>query len=67
MLCNEKYPVTGMIERNFMRKLALSDELLLKADKASRYIGGEINSVMKNKDAVDVRFCMCFPDLSEAL
>ena len=40
MLCNEKYPVTGMIERNFMRKLALSDELLLKADKASRYIGG---------------------------
>ena len=41
-----------------MRKLALSDELLLKADKASRYIGGEINSVMKDKDAVDVRFCM---------
>ena len=48
-----------------MRKLALSDELLLKADKASRYIGGEINSVMKDKDAVDVRFCMCFPDLYE--
>ena len=30
-----------------MRKLALSDEILLKVDKAARYIGGEVNSVMK--------------------
>ena len=29
-----------------MRKLALSDEILLKVDKAARYIGGEVNSVM---------------------
>ena len=27
-----------------MRKLALSDEILLKVDKAARYIGGEVNS-----------------------
>ena len=38
-----------------MRKLALSDEILLKVDKAARYIGGEVNSVMKDKNAVDIR------------
>lgn len=31
-------------ERKNMRKLALSDEILLKVDKAARYIGGEVNS-----------------------
>ena len=35
-----------------MRKLALRDEILLQIDKAARYIGGEVNAVMKNKDAV---------------
>ena len=48
-----------------MRKLALSDEILLKVDKAARYIGGEVNSVMKDKNAVDIRFSMCFPDVYE--
>ena len=38
-----------------MRKLALSDEILLSVDKAARYIGGEVNSVMKNLDGIDVR------------
>lgn len=47
-----------------MRKLALSDEILLKVDKSARYIGGEVNSVMKTKD-VDIRFAMCFPDVYE--
>ena len=46
-----------------MRKLALSDEILLQIDKAARYIGGEVNSVMKDKDQVDIRFCMAFPDV----
>ena len=52
-----------------MRKLALSDEILLKVDKAARYIGGEVNSVMKMDDdgnidpAVDVRVAFCFPDV----
>ena len=32
-----------------MRKLALRDEILLQIDKAARYIGGEVNAVMKNK------------------
>ena len=48
-----------------MRKLALSDEILLKVDKAARYIGGEVNSVMKDKNEVEIRFAMCFPDVCE--
>ena len=48
-----------------MRKLALPDEILLSVDKAARYIGGEVNSVMKDKDQVDIRFAMCFPDVYE--
>ena len=31
----------------------------------ARYIGGEVNSVMKEKEKVDIRFAMCFPDLYE--
>lgn len=48
-----------------MRKLALSDEILLSVDKPARYIGGEINMVRKNPLEVDIRFCMCFPDVYE--
>ena len=48
-----------------MRKLALSDEILLKIEKPARYIGNEINSVMKDKNEVDIRFAMCFPDVYE--
>ena len=54
-------------ERRNMRKLALNDEILLKIEKPARYIGNEVNSVMKDKNEVDVRFAMCFPDVSEAL
>ena len=48
-----------------MRKLALSDEILMKVDKAARYIGGEVNSIMKDKNNVDIRYAMCFPDVYE--
>ena len=48
-----------------MRQLALSDEILMKIEKPARYIGHEINSVVKDKNTVDVRFCMCFPDVYE--
>lgn len=48
-----------------MRKLALSDEILLKIEKPARYIGNEVNSVTKDPDKVDIRFCMCFPDVYE--
>ncbi|MGF0032887.1 TIGR03960 family B12-binding radical SAM protein [Bariatricus sp. SGI.154] len=48
-----------------MRKLALNDEILLKIEKPARYIGNEVNSVMKDKEQIDIRFCMCFPDVYE--
>ncbi len=48
-----------------MRRLALSDEILLKIEKPARYIGNEVNSVTKNKDDIAVRFAMCFPDVYE--
>ena len=48
-----------------MRKLALNDEILLKIEKPARYIGNEVNSVMKDKEKVDIRFAMCFPDVYE--
>lgn len=48
-----------------MIKPALSDEILLKVEKPARYIGNEVNSVIKDKNEVDIRFCMCFPDVYE--
>ena len=48
-----------------MRKLALDDEILLSIEKPARYIGNEVNSIMKNKNEVDIRFAMCFPDVYE--
>ena len=48
-----------------MRKLALSDEILMQVEKPARYIGNEVNSVMKKKNEVQVRFAMCFPDVYE--
>ncbi len=48
-----------------MRKLALSDEILLTVEKPARYIGNEVNSVMKEKKDITIRFAMCFPDVYE--
>ena len=54
-----------------MRKLALSDEILLKVDKAARYIGGEINSIMKMDENgkidpnIAIRVAFGFPDVYE--
>lgn len=48
-----------------MRKLALSDEILLSVDKAARYIGGEVNSIMKDKKEVTTRVAFSFPDVYE--
>ena len=51
--------------RGRMNKLALSDDILMKIEKPARYIGGEVNAVVKNKDEVDMRIAMCFPDVYE--
>ena len=48
-----------------MRNLALSDEILMKVEKPARYIGNELNSIVKDKNDVDIRLAMCFPDVYE--
>ena len=59
------YNIAHKTEREKMRKLALNDEILLNIEKPARYIGNEINSVMKDKEKVAIRFAMCFPDVSQ--
>ena len=46
-------------------QLALSDDILMKIEKPERYIGHEVNSVVKDPEQVRVRFAMCFPDVYE--
>ncbi len=48
-----------------MSRLALSDRILMQVDKPARYIGHEINSIIKDKNEVDIRFAICFPDVYE--
>ncbi|MCR4798706.1 MAG: TIGR03960 family B12-binding radical SAM protein [Lachnospiraceae bacterium] len=48
-----------------MRKLFLSDDILMRVEKSARYIGNEVNSVNKDLASIDLRFCMCFPDVYE--
>ena len=48
-----------------MRKLALNDEILLSIQQPARYIGGEVNTVIKDPAKADIRFAMCFPDVYE--
>ena len=46
-----------------MKKLALSDEILLSVQQPARYIGNEMNTAIKDLSKVDIRFAMCFPDV----
>ena len=48
-----------------MKKLALSDEILMAIEKPARYLGNEINAVFKDKQDTQIRFAMCFPDVYE--
>ena len=48
-----------------MKKLALSDEILLSIEKPARYIGNEVNMVKKDLSEINIRFAMCFPDVYE--
>ena len=41
------------------------EKLLLKVQKPGRYVGGELNEVIKDKRKVAVRFAFCFPDTYE--
>lgn len=48
-----------------MEHLALSDEILMRVEKPARYIGNEVNSVVKERSKIAIRFAMCFPDVYE--
>ncbi len=41
------------------------EKLLLKVQKPGRYVGGELNEVIKDKKSIDTRFAFCFPDTYE--
>lgn len=41
------------------------ERFLLSVEKPGRYVGGEPNSVVKNKEDVNIRFAFCFPDVYE--
>lgn len=41
------------------------DKILPLVQKPARYVGGELNSVTKDKDKVDIRYAFCFPDSYE--
>ena len=43
----------------------LSDRILCSVEKPARYTGNELNSVVKDKNSIDIRFAMCFPDVYE--
>ncbi|MDO5040283.1 TIGR03960 family B12-binding radical SAM protein [Clostridium sp.] len=43
----------------------ISDNILCRVEKPTRYVGGELNQVIKNPEEVDIRFAFCFPDVYE--
>ena len=43
----------------------INDDILCKVEKPARYVGGELNQVIKNPSEVDIRFAFCFPDVYE--
>lgn len=43
----------------------LNEQELLSVQKPAQYLGGELNSVVKNDADVDVHFALCFPDTYE--
>ena len=52
---------------NSTHNLALKDEILLEIEKPVRYIGHEVNSVIKDPDEVDIRVGMAFPDVYDMI
>ena len=43
----------------------ITDDILYRVEKPSRYVGGELNEVIKDPKEVDIRFGICFPDVYE--
>ena len=43
----------------------LPEDILMRVEKPERYIGNEINAVVKKADQVQIRFAFAFPDVYE--
>lgn len=41
------------------------EKILQYVQKPARYVGGELNSVIKDANKVDIRYAFCFPDMYE--
>jgi len=54
--------VDGCEKMNLKEKI---EKVIMRVQKPARYIGGELNSVIKDREKVDVRFAFCFPDTYE--
>jgi len=52
----------GVLELDMNAKV---ERLLRLVERPARYAGGELGAVIKDAAKVDVRFCMCFPDVYE--
>ena len=48
-----------------MKLKNIIEKVIMKVQKPARYIGGELNSIIKKPSKVDVRFAFCFPDTYE--
>ena len=48
-----------------MERAALLEQILEQVQKPARYTGGEMNTVVKRHEDVDVSFAFCFPDTYE--
>ena len=49
---------------NYVRRNAMElERLLLRVKNPAWYSGGELNSIVKDKETVKTRFAFCFPDL----
>lgn len=43
----------------------VNDDILSRVEKPVRYIGGELNEVIKDVNDIDIRYAFCFPDVYE--
>lgn len=62
---NEQENNVNNIKDEKNRRLATMDRILMKVQKPARYVGGELNSVIKDGAQVALRYAFCFPDTYE--
>ncbi len=52
-----------MLEKRHTMLRKKVESVIMEVQKPARYMGGEVGSIVKNKENVDVRFAFCFPDI----